>query len=159
MSTILAITATPRTLQAVVRDPAVRLCIQLDFQGEPDARCLIDGRRVSTDPPHDATDALHLVAPFVSTLRVTVSAVALLVKLDDGVAFVPAFAAVDAARIIWPDVPHRVRFATELDIEAMMDDEVRALQRESDDRAERMLDYPRGHFARTRERLRTEREK
>jgi hypothetical protein len=38
----------------------------------------------------------------------------------------------------------------------VMDAQVRALLRGSDDRAERTLDYPRGHFARARERAKAE---
>jgi hypothetical protein len=151
---ILAITATVHTLRAVLHNRALRRWIQLDYRGEPGARCLIDGRKVSTDPPRDATDALRLVATLVSTSGVTVTAVALLVKLDDGVAFAPALAALDAARIAWPDVPHLACVGTPPDLEAVMDDQVRALMRGSDDRAERILDYPRGHFARARERAR-----
>jgi hypothetical protein len=153
---ILAITATAHTLRAVLHDPAGRHWIQLDYRGEPGARCLIDGRPVSTDPPRDATDALHLVATLVSTTTFTVTAVALLVKLDHGVAFAPALAVLDVARIAWPDVPHLACLGTHPDVEAMMDDQLRALLRRSDDRAERILDYPRGHFTRARERARAE---
>jgi hypothetical protein len=154
LTVILAITATAHTLRAVLHDPAVRRWIQLDYRGEPGARSLIDGRPVATDPPRDATDALHLVATLVRTPGVAVTAVAVLVKLDDGVAFASGLAALDAARIAWPDVPHMACLGTQPDVEAVMDDQFRALLRESDDRAERILDYPRGHFARARERAR-----
>jgi hypothetical protein len=156
MTVVLAITATPHTLRAVVCDPTVRLSIQLDYRGEPGARCLIDGCSVSTDPPRDATDALHLAASVITTPGVTVSAVAMLVTLDDGAAFGPALAALDAARLAWPDVPHRAWVGTQPDVEAMMVAQVRALLQGSDNRAERILDYPPGHFARAREQARAE---
>jgi hypothetical protein len=157
MTAILAITATPHALRAVVRDPAVRLRIQVHYRGQPGARLLIDGRPVITcDPPRDASEALRLVATFVRTPGITVTAVAAVVKLEDGIAFGPAFAIIDAARIAWPGVPHVACLCTEPDVEAMMDDRVRALLRGSDDRAERILDYPRGHFARARARVRAE---
>jgi hypothetical protein len=154
MNVILAITAAPHTLRAVVYDPAVRLRIQLDYRDEPGGRCLIDGRPISTDPPRDMADALHLVASLLTTPKVTVKAVALLVKLDDGAAFAPALAVLDAARIAWPDVPHLAWVGTQPNVEAPMDAQVRALLRGSDDRAERILDYPPGHFIRARERAR-----
>jgi hypothetical protein len=151
---ILVITATAHTLRAVLHHPAVRRRIQLDYRGEPGARCLIDGRPVATDPPRDATEALHLVSTLVRTPAVTVTAVALLVKLDGAMAFAPALAALDAARIAWPDVPHLACLGAQRDVEAMIDDQVRALLGGSDARAERILDYPPGHFARARERAR-----
>jgi hypothetical protein len=151
---ILVITATAHTLRAVLHHPAVRRRIQLDYRGEPGARCLIDGRPVATDPPRDATEALHLVSTFVRSPGVAVTAVALLVKLDGGRAFAPALAALDAARIAWPDVPHLACLGTQPHVEAMLDDQFLALLGRSDDRAERILDYPPGHFARARERAR-----
>ena len=62
--------------------------------------------------------------------------------------------ALDAVRIAWPDVPHLAYLGTQPDVEAMIDDQFRALLGGSDDRAERILDYPPGHFARARERAR-----
>jgi hypothetical protein len=156
MTAILAIAATSHTLRAVVLDHPVRLWIQLDYRSEPGARCLIDGRPVSIDPPRDATDALHLVAGLVKAPGVTITAVALLVKLDDGVAFPPALAAFDAARIAWPNVPHVAWLGTQPEVEAVIDAQVRELLRGKDDRAERILDYPRGHFIRARERARAQ---
>lgn len=153
---ILAITATAHTLRAVLHAPARRRRIRLDYRGDPGARCLIDGRPVHTDPPRDATGAVHLLGTLVSTQGVTVTALALLVRLDHGVAFQAALAVLDAARIAWPDVPHLACLGTHPDVDAMMDDQLRALLRGSDDRAERILDYPRGHFARARERARAE---
>jgi hypothetical protein len=149
---ILAITATAHTLRAVLHGPAGRRRIQLDYRGAPGARCLIDGRPVSMDLPRDATGAMHLLGTLVSALGVTVTTLALLVKLDHAVAFEAALAVLDAARIAWPDVPHVACLGTHPDVDATMDDQLRALLRGSDDRAERILDYPRGHFARARER-------
>src|SRR5262249_44097410 len=68
-----------------------------------------------------------------------------------GMAFAPAL---DAVRIAWPDVPHLAYLGTQPDVEAVLDDRFRALLGGSDDRAERILDYPPGHFARARERAR-----
>jgi hypothetical protein len=164
MSAILAVTASVSSLRAVVRDPAVRLRAQLDYRGVSDGRCLIDGRPVpALQPPGDAAEALRLVARFVDARGIAVLAVAhhladagsehaelvddaLLVKLEDR----------DAARAIWPRVPHIACFGIEPDIEAMMDRQTRALLAASDDRVERMLTDPRGYFARARERARTE---
>jgi hypothetical protein len=151
---ILFITATAHTLRAVLHPPAVRRCIQLDYRGAPRARCLIDGRPVATDPPRDATDAVHLLSTLVRTPGVAVTAVALLVKLEGGMAFTSALAALDAARIAWPDVPHLACLGPQPHVEAMIDDQFRAQLGGSDDRAERILDYPPGHFARARERAR-----
>jgi hypothetical protein len=151
---ILVIAATAHTLRAVLHHRAVRRQIQLDYRGEPGARCLLDGRPVATDPPRDATEALHLVSTLVRTPGIAVSAVALLVKLDGGMAFAPALAALDAVRTAWPDVPHLACLGAQPDVEAMIDDQFRALPGGSDDRAERILDYPPGHFARARERAR-----
>jgi hypothetical protein len=156
LSGILGITATAHTLRAVICDPAVRRWIQLDYRGKPGARCLIDGRPASADPPRDAADALRLVATLLRARGVAVTAVALLVKLDHGVAFAPALAALDAARIAWPDVPHLACLGTQPDVEAVIDEQFRALLRGSDGRAERILDYPCGHFARARDRARAE---
>jgi hypothetical protein len=150
MTAILAITATPYALQVVVRDIAVRLWIRLDYRRRPGARSLVDRRPVTTDPPRDAPDAVHLVANLVRTPGIRVTAVALLVKLDDGAAFAPAFATIDAARMAWPDVPCMAWFGTQ------PDDEIGALLRGSDERAERILDFPRGHFARARARVRAD---
>jgi len=148
---ILVIAATAHTLRAVLHHPAVRRQIQLDYREEPGARCLIDGRPVATDPPRDATEALHLVSTLVRTPGIAVTAVAVLVRLDRGMAFAPAL---DAVRIAWPDVPHLAYLGTQPDVEAVLDDRFRALLGGSDDRAERILDYPPGHFARARERAR-----
>jgi hypothetical protein len=175
MTAILAITATPHLLRAVVRDPVVRLCIQLDYRRRPGARCLIDGRPVPVlDPPRGATDALHLVAKLIRGRSITVAVVAhhladdqpghaeliddaLLVKVDDGLAFGPTHAAIDAARQDWPEVPHIGCFGGEPDIEAMMDRQARSLLLQpDDDRVERMLSDPRSYFARARERARLE---
>jgi hypothetical protein len=141
---ILVIAATAHTLRAVLHHRAVRRQIQLDYRGEPGARCLIDGRPVATDPPRDATEALHLVSTLVRTPGIAVTAVALLVKLDGGMAFAPAL---DAVRIAWLDVPHLAYLGTQPDVEAVIDDQFRALLGGSDDCAERILDYPPGHFA------------
>ena len=148
---ILVIAATAHTLRAVLHHRAARRQIQLDYRGEPGARCLIDGRPVATDPPRDATEALHLVSTLVRTPGIAVTAVAVLVRLDRGMAFAPAL---DAVRIAWPDVPHLAYLGTQPDVEAVLDDRFRALLGGSDDRAERILDYPPGHFARARERAR-----
>jgi hypothetical protein len=174
MTAILAITATPSSLRAVVRDPTVRLWIQVDYRGEPGARCVIDGRPVpALDPPRDPTEALRLVARLVDARSLTVAAVAhhvaddrpehaeliddaLLVKLDDRVAPDPELAAIHAARTGWPHVPHIACFGTEPDIEAMMDRQARRLLQQLDDRTEQMLADPRGYFARARERARVE---
>jgi hypothetical protein len=156
MTAILAIAATSHTLWAVVHDHAVRLWIQLDYRSEPSPRCLIDGRPVSIDPPRDAPDALHLVASLVKAPGVTISAVTLLVKLDDRLAFPSALAAFDAAQIAWPNVPRLAWFGTQPDANAVMDAQVRELLRGSDHRAERILDYPRGHFVRAREQARAQ---
>lgn len=174
MSAILAITATTSALRAVVRDPAVRLWAQLDYRGVPDARCLIDGRPVTAvQPPGNVNDALRLVARFVDARGITVAAVAhhladgepehaeliddaLLVKLEDRVALAPELAAIDAARHVWPHVPHIACFGIEPDVEAMMDRQARVLLGGADDRVERMLADPRGYFARARERARAE---
>jgi hypothetical protein len=101
-------------------------------------------------------NVLHLLASLIKTPGVMIAAVAVLVKLDDGVAFAPALAALDAARIAWPDVPHVAWLGTQPDVEAMMGPQLRALLRGSDDRTERILDYPRGHFAGAREPARAE---
>jgi hypothetical protein len=172
MSAILAITATASSLRAVVRDPVVRLWAQLDYRGVADARCLIDGRPVPTlYPPDNVADALWLVARFTDARGIAVAAVAhhladagperaepvdeaLLVKLDDRVAQAAELAAIDAARAVWPQVPHIACFGTEPDVEAMMDRQARALLHASDDRVQRMLANPRGYFARARERAR-----
>ena len=174
MSAILAITATASSLRGVVRDPVVRLWAQLDYRGARDARCLIDGRPVpALDSPGDAADALRLLARFVDARRIAVVAVAhhladggpehaeliddaLLVKLEDRVVLAPELAAIDAARVVWPDVPHIACFGIEPDVEAMMDRRARALLDASDDRVERMLADPRDYFARARERARAE---
>jgi hypothetical protein len=174
MSAILAIAASASSLRAVVRDPAVRLWAQLDYRGVPDARCVIDGRPVpAVRPPGGAADALRLVVRLVDARAIAVAAVAhhvangepehaeliddaLLVKLEDRVALPPELAAIDAARAVWPHVPHIACFGIEPDIEAMMDRQARALLAVSDDRAERMLSDPRGYFVRARERARAE---
>jgi hypothetical protein len=123
---ILVIAATAHTLRAVLHHRAVRRQIQLDYRGEPGARCLIDGRPVATDPPRDATEALHLVSTLVRTPGIAVTAVALLVKLDGGMAFAPAL---DAVRIAWLDVPHLAYLGTQPDVEAVIDDQFRATGR------------------------------
>jgi hypothetical protein len=174
MIAILAITATAASLRGVVRDPVVRLWAQLDYQGTHDARCLIDGRPdPELQPPGSAADALRLLARFVDARRIAVAAVAhhvadagpehaeliddaLLVKLEDRVALAPELAAVDAARAVWPQVPHIACFGIEPDVDAMMDRQARALLGASDDRVERMLADPRGYFAGARERARAE---
>jgi hypothetical protein len=174
MSAILAVTASVSSLRAVVRDPAVRLWAQLDYRGVPDGRCLIDGRPVpALQPPADAAEALRLVTRLVEARGIAVAAVAhhladagpehaeliddaLLVKLEDRGALAVELTAIDAARAIWPRVPHIACFGIEPDIEAMMDRQARALLGASDDRVERMLTDPRGYFARARERARTE---
>jgi hypothetical protein len=174
MSAILAITATTSSLRAVVRDPALRLWVKLDYRGAPDARCLIDGRPdPAVQPPGNAVDALRLVARFVDARGIALAAVAhhladggpehaeliddaLLVKLEDRIALAAELAAIDAARAVWPHIPHLACFGTEPDVEAMMDRQARALLGASDDRIERMLADPRGYFARARERARAE---
>lgn len=174
MTAILAITATPSSLRAVARDPVLRLWIQLDYRGTPDARCLVDGRPVPTmTPPDNVAGALLLVARFAEARGIAVAAVAhhladdgperaelideaLLVKLDDRVALAAELAAIDAARVVWPHVPHIACFGTEPDIEAMMDRQARALLHPADDRVERMLADPRGYFAGARERAQIE---
>ena len=148
---ILVITACAHRVRAVLHHRAVRRRVQLDYRGEPGARCLIDGRPVATDPPRDATEALRLVSTLVRTPGVAVAAVALLVKLDGAMAFAPAL---DVVRSAWPDVPHLACLGTQPHVEAMLDDQFLALLGRSDDRAERILDYPPGHFARARERAR-----
>jgi hypothetical protein len=98
---------------------------------------------------------MHLVSALVRTPGITVTAVALLVKLDGEMAFAPALAELDAARIAWPDVPHLACLGTHPHVDATIDDQFRALLEGSDDdRAERILDYPPGHLARVRERAR-----
>ena len=174
MNAILAITAGASSLRAVVRDPAVRLWSQLDYPGVPDARCLVEGRPVpALQPPAGAADALRLIARFVDARGIAVAAVAhyvadaepehaeliddaVLVKLEDRVALAPELAAIDAARAVWPHVPHIACFGAEPDIEAMMDRQARALLAASDDRVQRMLSDPRSYFARARERARAE---
>jgi hypothetical protein len=174
MSAILTITATASSLRAVVRDPEVRLFAQLDYRGVPDARCVIDGRPVpAPEPPGNATEALRLVARFIDARGIVVATVAhlladdgpehaeliddaVLVKLEDRVALAPELAAIDAARAVWPHVPHIACFGTEPDLEAMTDRQARALLDGSDDRVERMLSDPRGYFAGARERARAE---
>jgi hypothetical protein len=174
MSAILAITATTSSLRGAVRDPVVRLWAQLDYRGTPDARCLIDGRPVpAPEPPGDAADALRLIARLVDARRIALAAVAhhladagpehaeliddaMLVKLEDRVALAPELAAIDAARAVWPQVPHIACFGIEADLDAMMDRQARGLLGASDDRVEHMLTDPRGYFARARERARAE---
>lgn len=174
MSAILAITATASSLRGVIRDPVVRLWAQLDYRGTRDAHCLIDGRPVpELQPPGNAADALRLVARFVEARRIAIAAVAhhladagpehaemidaaLLVKLEDRVALAPELAAIDAARAVWPHIPHIACFGIEPDVDAMMDRQARALLGASDDRVERMLADPRDYFAGARERARAE---
>ena len=174
MNAILAITATASSLRVVVRDPAVRLQALLDYRGAPDARSRIDGRPVpAPEPPGNAIEALRLVARFADARGIAVAAVAylvadgeakhaeliddaLLVKLEDRVALAPVRAAIDAARSVWPHVPHIACFGVEPGAEAMMDRQARALLDASDDRVERMLSDPRGYFAGARERARAE---
>lgn len=180
MTAILAIAATATSLRAAIRDPVLRLRVQLEYleyRGAPDAvaaTCMVDDRPVPTlTPPDNVADALRLVARFADARAITVAAVAhlfadgrparaelidesLLVKLDDRVALAAQLAAIDAARVLWPEVPHIACFGTEPDIEAMMDRQARALLHPPDDRVERMLADPRGYFASARERARAE---
>ena len=77
MTAILAIDAKPQALRAVVRDPIVRLWIDLEYRDQPDARCLVDGRPVlALRPPDDVFDAVRLTAKLIAARRITVDAVA-----------------------------------------------------------------------------------
>lgn len=173
MTAVLAIDAKPQALRAVVRDPMVRLWIDLEYRDQPDARCLVDGQPVQAlRPPDDVFDAVRLTAKLVAARRITVEAVAhrvdhawhqqaaviddaLLDELADHPG--PNLDAIRAARATWPLVPHIACCAAGLDIEADMDRQARQLlSRETadDNRAEWMLADPRGYFARARERAR-----
>jgi hypothetical protein len=175
MTAILAIDAKPQALRAVVRDPMVRLWIDLEYRGTPGARCLVDGRPVpALRPPDDVFDAVRLAAKLVEARRITVGAVAHRVDhawqqpaavIDDAVLDEladhpgPVLDAVQGARATWPLVPHIACCGAGVDIEADMDRQARQLlSREAaeDNRAERMLADPRGYFARARERARRE---
>jgi hypothetical protein len=174
MTAVLAINVTPHTLRAVLRDPAVRLWVQLDYRDTPGARCLLDaGLLPALEPPRGPAEAVRLVAGLINARHIAVAAVAhhladvgpdyaeviddaVLVKLAHRVASAPTLAALDAARTAWPHIPHIACSGCSPDIEAMMDYQARRLLQHRDNRAEQMLADPRGYFARARERARTQ---
>ena len=168
MIPILAIDARPRALRAVVRDPTVRLWIDLGYRDQPDARCLVDGRVVpELRPPGDPVEAVGLVARLVGARGITVGAVAHRLRDGRGPSAEPirdalpeeldsqTVAVVRAARVSWPNVAHIACRAAGLDVEAEMDRLARQVlgpEAVEDDRAHQMLADPRRYFARARER-------
>lgn len=170
MIAVLTIDAKPQALRAVVRDPTVRLWIDLEYRGRPHARCQVDGRPVpGLHPPEDVLDAVRTVAELVAARRITVGAVAHHLNhagqpaevIDDasvtrlGDPADPALAAVRAARATWPLIPHVACWTAGPDIEAETDRQARRLLSRDTvggDRAAQMLADPRGYFARARER-------
>lgn len=180
MTAILTINATPGTLRAVVRDPTVRLWIQLDYAGPPAARCLVDGRPATgLRPPAGAAEAIGVVHQLLADRGIEPAAVAHRVSGDRPAAELiddsfltklrrdePARDAIAAALAMWPTVAQLAGSGSEPDAEAMVDHQARTFigrqeaglgaSTADDDRVRRMLADPRGYFAQARERTRVE---